>query len=291
MIFSIYSSTIGKKNSLKNKLIRFISKLSLNAFIPIYYNITKRKSGDEINVIVSLTTFPERIDKTWIVIESILRQSLKPKKIILTLSRLQFKTEKSIPKKLIDLERNKIIEIIWTEDDLRSHKKYFYAMKYYPDDILVTIDDDFIYEKNMLSFLYKFHCLYPQCIITNLALEKNGTEYSDWKNILFKMKEPTFSIMQFGGSGVLYPISSLHSDTFDKELIMSNCPLADDIWLNAMAFINSTRIMKTNYSVYPMPLMFRFNKDLYTENVLNNKNNDQIKNIEKLYGIEVFSRS
>ena len=291
ILFNKYSRSIDKKNSLSNKLIRLTTKLSLNIFIPLYYKINKRNSGNEIDVIVSLTTFPERIGRTWIVIESLLRQTLKPKKIILTLSRLQFVSEESLPKELISLKNENLLEIIWTEEDLRSHKKYFYAMKRYPNDIVITVDDDFIYEKNMIATLYNFHILYPTCIVTNLALEKKGLNYHEWQNLLFSMKEPSYSIMQLGGSGVLYPASSLHPDAFSMDIILKKCPLADDIWLNTMAIINSTKILKTDYDIYPMPLLFRFNKELYTENLLNNKNNEQIKNLEDLYGSEVFSNN
>ena len=46
--------------------------------------ITKKKRGRE--VILSLTTIPDRITKTWITIESLLRQSCKPDQIILWLA-------------------------------------------------------------------------------------------------------------------------------------------------------------------------------------------------------------
>ena len=30
-------------------------------------------------------------------------------------------------------------------EDLKAHKKYYYAFKEYPDDIVITVDDDVIY--------------------------------------------------------------------------------------------------------------------------------------------------
>jgi hypothetical protein len=235
------------------------------------------------NFIVSLTTFPKRVDRVWIVIESILRQTLRPRKIILTLSVLQF-SNKKLPFKLNKLEKEGCLEIIWTDDDVRSHKKYFYAMKKYSKDIVITIDDDFIYEKRMLASLYSYHKKYPDYIITNLALRRINGDYNNWTNLYFKEVLPTYSIMQFGGSGVLYPAFSLHNDAFNKENFLELSPLADDLWLNAMAILNSTKLVKTNYNIYPMPLIFKINEDLYKINVLENKNNEQIKKIEDFYG-------
>lgn len=289
MLYDIYSGTITKPNSLKNKLIRFSTKKTINLLLPVYYKVSVRSNAPEVNIIVSLTTFPKRIDRIWIVIESILRQSIKPKKIILTISKLQFSSKSILPKNLKRMIDNNDVEIIWTEDDLRSHKKYFYAMQKYPDDIIVTIDDDFIYEKEMLQYLYNYHIVYPKCIVTNLALEKKGDNYNDWINIFFEKKLPSYSIMQLGGSGVLYPPHSLHKDAFNVDLIRNNCPLADDIWLNSMAILNLTPIVKTDYPVYLMPLIFKENEMLYKENVLNNKNNEQIQNIRKKYNNSLFN--
>lgn len=281
--FRIYSENVSKYDSIKSKLIRFTIKILLNLFLPIYYRLNKKHSTKKIDIIVSLTSFPKRINRLWIVIESILRQTSAPKKIVLTLSKLQFVSEKSLPKKLLNLKSRGLLEIIWTENDLRSHKKYFFSMQAYPDDIIVTVDDDFIYGRKMLETLYAFHKKNPYCIITNLALQKKGSDYNKWENLFFLSKEPSYSIMQFGGSGVLYPKSSLHPDAFDIEIILNDCPLADDIWLNTMAILNSTKIQKTDYLEYPIPLLYISNRQLYKENVIDNKNNDQIKNLEHRY--------
>lgn len=281
-LYSIYSKTIGK-NNFEYRMIRFFIKNFLNFFIPYIYIIMARPTGNKSNLIVSVTTFPKRIDKIWIVIESILRQTLQPKKVVLTLSKMQFTSRDCLPTKLLKLEKQGLLEIIWTDDDLRSHKKYYYVMKKYPDDNIVTIDDDFIYANTMLESLYTFNLKYPNCIVTHLALEREGSDYHNWKNLLFKSVNPTYNIMQFGGSGVLYPPSSLHSDAFDKEILKDCCPLADDIWLNAMALLKGTYFVKTNYDIYLMPILIKDNQALFEENVLANKNNIQIGNIKRRY--------
>ncbi|NUF85973.1 hypothetical protein HUN17_18515 [Acinetobacter seifertii] len=136
----------------------------------------------------------------------------------------------------------------------------------------------------MLEELYKFHLIYPSSIVTNLALLRNGLNYNNWQNLFFKSMPPTTNIMQFGGSGVLYPPESLHSDAFNKLLIQKYCPLADDIWLNAMALKKGTLIAKTDYSIYLIPLIFKDDQPLFKENVNDNKNNEQINALEDLYG-------
>lgn len=274
-LHKLYSKLIGGRNHFYKRFFRFFIKIISNIFIPFYYMIFKISVVNKENVIISLTTFPKRIEKTWIVIESLLRQSKPPKKIVLTLSRLQFPSENDLPKKLLKL-RSEGLEILWTDDDLRSHKKYYYVMQKYNKDIIVTVDDDFIYEKRMLEKLLDFHEKYPKCVITHLGLKKKGINYHNWENVFFKSFGPTKDIMPLGGSGVLYPPNSLHSDAFNKDLIKKLCPLADDIWLNSMVILNSVNIVKTDYDIYLIPLIFAENIELYKTNVIEDKNNHQI---------------
>lgn len=269
-------SCIQSGNTFFNKLCRFFLRESMNFIVPAWYVLSRKKQKKHIDIIVSLTTFPLRIIKTWIVIESILRQSTPPKKIVLTLSKLQFESENILPKRLLAL-KSRGLEIVWSDDDLASHKKYYYVMQKYSNDIIVTIDDDFIYEEKMLEKLFDFHKKYPKCIITNSGLKKIGKNYLDWKNLLFSATEPTQNIMQYGGSGVLYPPRSLHKDAFNRELISKYCPLADDIWLNSMAILNDVYLVKTDYDIYLMPLLFKKgNITLCQSNVSDGKNNQQI---------------
>lgn len=54
----------------------------------------------EKKIVVSLTSFPARIKKVHIVIESLLNQTIKPDKIILWLSKEQFEHYYVLPSKL-----------------------------------------------------------------------------------------------------------------------------------------------------------------------------------------------
>jgi len=259
--------------------------------MPLNYKFGKRTHEKKSDLIVSITTFPKRIDKIWIVIESILRQTLPPKKVVLTLSKLQFSSKDDLPKQLLKLEEEGVLEIIWTEDDLRSHKKYYYVMKKYPNDIIVTADDDIIYERNMLKYLWNFHLKYPKSIIANNACFKTNGIYKEWKNLNYKFYPPSYKVMPIGCGGVLYPPNSLMKDVFDKDIIKRCCPLADDIWLNAMSILNTTLVVKTDYPMHYISIMYKDNEDLYKLNVFENKNDEQIQSIVNEYPHLIFSKS
>lgn len=57
----------------------------------------------------------------------------------------------------------------WGREDIRSHKKFYYAMQEYPDDMIITIDDDVYYRSDTIELLYQTHLKYPQDVCANLT--------------------------------------------------------------------------------------------------------------------------
>ena len=81
-------------------------------------------------MIVSLTSYPARMETIHQCLDSIYAQSMQPDKVVLWLAEEQFPNrEKDLPDSLLeDLDAGKI-EVFWC-DDLGSHKKYFYTMQW-----------------------------------------------------------------------------------------------------------------------------------------------------------------
>ena len=108
-------------------------------------------------VIVSLTSFPAAIMYAARAIQSILDGTVLPDKIILYLTASQF-PNKEIPVELQDLAtKNSIFEVRFYEENIRSYTKLVPALKDFPDAIIVTVDDDIWYHKNMLHDLLVLH--------------------------------------------------------------------------------------------------------------------------------------
>lgn len=288
MINKLYAYTIGKHGEIYS-LIRFLLRNYYNFIFPLQVQLKKKQSlSNDDKIIVSITSFPKRINKVWMVIETMFNQTHQPDKIVLTLSELQFK-DKKIPKKLLEqVERG--LEIIWTKDDIRSHKKYFYVMQKYPNSIIITIDDDILYEKSLIKKLTHFNSIYPNCILCNWGTVKKGNEYNNWENLLLQYKSPSYNVLQIGVGGVLYPPNSLYKDVFRKDIFLEICPLADDIWLNAMAILNDTQIVKTDYPFYYIPILYNDNTTLHSVNLGQNQNNKQIQNLIQKYGEQFASK-
>lgn len=161
--------------------------------VPFWFNRTANNPQYRIDatqktegrIIASLTTFPARIDNIWIVIESILRQSQKPDMLFLWLSKEQFSSIDVLPKRLQNLQ-TRGLQIRLCDGDLRSHKKYYYVLRDYPNDHLITFDDDLIYPTNTISSIMEAATMYPDCVVGRYS---NQVGIDDSGNVrLFSIK-------------------------------------------------------------------------------------------------------
>lgn len=275
-------------------IIRFIFKYISNIFLPIYFKATPFAGGirkhNKFNkkLIVSLTTYPARIDKIWIVIESILRQSYSADEIFLWLSKNQFPSRDSLPNNLIKIEK-KGLTICFVDEDFKSHKKYFYAFKRFPNDLIVTVDDDIIYSPYLLERLINSHGRFPKTICCDRGLKmikKNSKilPYNKWE-FLHSSFGPSFSTFQTSGGGTLFPPLSFTEDVFNSDVFMRYCKLADDIWLNLMAIYSDTKTYKTDNEEYILPLLFfsATKSSLSDYNLYKNLNDTQLNEVRSYY--------
>jgi len=168
------------------------------------------KAPRDKKIIVSLTTYPARINAAIIVLGILLRQTCKPDKILLYLGKDQFEG-KNLPLWL-QLQKKCGIEIIYC-DDLKPHKKYFYTMQKYPDDLVITVDDDIIYNKDLIDNLYKSYNKYPNavsaCRTHLITFDEEGkiNPYTKWKFCYSEeIDQPRMNLFATGVGGVLYPL-------------------------------------------------------------------------------------
>lgn len=195
-------------------------------------------------VIVSLTSYPARIDKVHICIKSLMEQKLKANKIVLTLSEKEFEgKEKDLPDTLMELCDHGL-EILWCEDDLKPHKKYYYIMQKEPEAIIITTDDDVIYDPSLINNLIFTYIKHPDCVIaarTNLMLFKPDGTFRSYDNWVYDYKAkrdvPMYDLLPTGVGGILYPPHVVPEFAFNKKAIVDNCLFADDLWLKFLTVI------------------------------------------------------
>ena len=274
-----------------DSLMRFTVRNLFNVLVPIYFLLTRGKSLNEKKrdkqLIVSLTSFPLRIGRLWIVIETLLRQKVQPDKIILWLAKSQFPNgDFDLPKKLLK-QTKRGLEIRFVDEDIRSYKKFYYTLREYPNDIMITVDDDIMYPDYMISDLYDMHNKNPKSVIVRYCYEMKWDEkgllsYRDWKFVsLFKIYESDYLFFGSGG-GVLFPPQSCSKQVLDKDIFMKICSKADDVWLNAMVRLNHTPIVKINRSCVILPVLITQDLKLFSTNIFDN--DKYIQAIREYYG-------
>ena len=207
--------------------------------------ITKDSICDH-EVVVSLTTYSLRIHEVYLTIESIMQGSLKPNRIILWLSKDEFEG-KQLPI-AIQNQMKRGLEVNYCED-IRSYKKIIPSLSLFPEACIITLDDDLIYEIDLLEHLvssYKQHhdCV-SACRIHRMKTNTDGIPlpYKQW-DLLQYNNTPSHNNFLTSGGGALFPPNSLHQNVKDKDTFLRLCPHADDIWLNAMLILNGVKVTK-----------------------------------------------
>ena len=291
MIDKLYNKARNKKNKGKKWIFTYkFNKFLAVTLVPVVNYFQKKSGIDESGeIIVSLTTFPDRINIVWVTVSTLLNQSIKPKKIILWLANDQFPDgEKSLPAKLIRLKKRGL-EIRFC-DNIAPHKKYYYTMKEYPDNVIVTVDDDMLYPESLLEQLWDKYVKHKDTVICQFAhkitYDKDGNinQYSKWESCYGESTNPSLQIMAVGCGGVMYPPHVLDENLFNKEDINELCPYMDDLWLKAMEVLKGTKVMICNEgSLIYFDMIGTRKSGLQHTNALLNKNDDAMNAIVSRY--------
>lgn len=263
--------------------------------------VPKKKLSDVATerprLIVSLTSYGRRVKKTLpSAVRSMLVQSRRPDKIVVWLDKNSF-TSENISKNLKRLRDKYGVEICFC-DDLKSYKKLIPSLLHFPDDVIVTIDDDWVYRRKTLEMLWNAYVADSKNIYCTLAhkplFDADGRlmPYNKWRQNLVK-DEPGL-LFPLGGSGTLYPPHSLYKQVIDIQLFTELAPQADDVWFWAMALKNGyrCRLACGKKMLFPIDLIYQqTHKDasLKESNLHENQNDVQIEKVVSYFNIDLKS--
>ncbi len=258
-------------------------------------NSIERKERER-PLVVSLTSYGRRVSETVpYTIISLLRQSYKPNELILWLDDTNW-SDKNIPNSLRRLQKYGLT--IKYCEDIRSYKKLVPTLIHRPDSLVITVDDDIYYPSGMVERLIKEYHKDPSRIYCNKAHRikidsaRGLCAYKEWNGDVYGESGP--QVFPCGVGGVLYDPRLLYKDVTRKDLFTQLSPLADDVWFYFMELLKDTeccvlkrRILGTLYPINMFYLKFHKNSGLAKQNVGENMNNVQIKNVMDFYGIIV----
>lgn len=244
-------------------------------------------------VVVSLTSFGQRIFDVPLAIESIMQGTVKPNHIVLWLSEEEFKG-KPLPRMLeLQIERGLQVEFC---EDIRSYKKLIPSLKMFPDACIITIDDDAIYGSDLVERMVFAHRDNPNavcaCRIHKVKLEKDHrpSSYLNWDHCIECYGESSNLFFPTTGGGVLFPPGCFSQDVFDQDVFMEICRNADDVWFYAMRLMTRVPVIQV-YTGKPLGYFWSLPSEvlgaLSTQNTneINCGNDIQMRAVFEKYGL------
>ena len=248
----------------------------LMEMIENYYDIGTIKEKEEIiediefleqqkgpeKIIVSFTSWKKRIDNCVYTVNLMMNQTLKPDKIVLNLSTDEFPNkEEELPKELVD-KQDDIFEIFWVKENTKVYKKIIPTLERFPNDVIISIDDDIEYPKNYIEILYK-------------EFIKNGkrhpiTAYNNPKENGMYCHSGPFSLVKAEFYGPYL------KDLYDNVVMKNGINIIrndDDIYFYA-ALLNSTSYKITDENITNKI------KKIYQDSYITNKENYSVYNRE-----------
>ncbi len=223
---------------------------------PSFSGVSKRKRKQPL--IVSMTSFPPRIEYVPVTVKVLLTQTLKPDMIILWLAEEEFPgKEADLPEELKALVQYGLT-IKWCHND-RSFKKLLPAIKEYPEAVVITVDDDTLYHPDMVRRLYAEYVQggRKKIIYCHRAamLRMNDGSIQVTTGGYVVHNGPSYLNRLTGGGGVLYPPHCLDPEVVRSDLFMSLAPMNDDVWFWAMAVRNGTRTKAVKHRITMLPIV------------------------------------
>ena len=239
-------------------------------------------------VVVSLTSFPGRIAYVAQAVKSLLRQTIRPWKIILWLAKEEFPNGNcDLPRELLTLCNEVCFEIAWCEN-MRSYKKLIPAIREYPDDVIITVDDDIIFPRDSVERLITAYESNPLVIhalrVHQITHSANCiAPYADWI-METNLSGVRSDIFPTSGAGVLFPPGSLDSRVLDFACANRLCPQQDDVWYWAMALLKGTPISGVSADSSVLNIVEGSQaKSLWSSNCVDGGNDKAIRNIIREY--------
>ena len=106
-------------------------------------------------IIVSMTTYSKRVYNIPAVLDTIFAQTLPPDLVV-----INYAIDEAIPDKVLSYINSHNIELNRVPDT-KVYKKILPTLKKYPNDCIISIDDDFLYPKEMIEDFMDVHKRYP----------------------------------------------------------------------------------------------------------------------------------
>lgn len=216
-----------------------------------YKTSKNKKQISEIPVFVSLTSISGNQNILLETLHSMLQQTKKPDKIFLYLSEEPyildkgFKEKKITNTKLLKFINDNSIELKWVKNT-GSYRKLLPLLKdkWKEDCIIITIDDDTIYDRYLIENLVKDYYQY-RCVIGYRGFTPSFKNIENFDYLKHDSLQH-LSLYNFltGKGGILYKPEFFHKTKdliFNSDIYLTTCPVNDDVWFYIVRLLNNVK--------------------------------------------------
>lgn len=270
-----------------------VKKKPITTVVPVVVHDNKKTfieyNNITIPVYVSCTSIFQNQHLLFQTLQSIISQTKKPDKIFVYLSEKPYLLDMGFSNKIIThpplldlLQHNQpLISVCWVDNE-GSFRKLIPLLKkkWHEDCIIITVDDDTVYEKNMIHNMvvdyYKHECVVNYRGFTPKMKTLDDFDYLK-RDRLVKKHLYNFST---GKGGVLYKPQFFHDTgqlVFRRDIYNETTQCQDDIWFYLLRILNKIPCFIDNkpYMTKDLP-----NHGLFaTYNIKNNNNTVVYKNL------------
>ena len=244
-------------------------------------------------LIISLTSNPNNLLFAEKVINSILLQSVDKSlyNILLILSKFDFKNNETIPDSLQELSNSKKIEILILEQILNSQSKLLIAIKQYPNNPILIINDNFVYPDGWLEMFLNDHKKYPDEAISasiqfffgkDLRIKGFEEGYKDKTFGVFNYISDmifNFALINTNIGGTLYPKDYFKNKLFfDNDLFLKIGNNHDEFWQSAFIIIEN-KILRQSSIIFDYSKYYINKINLVCKYIKRKKILEKIKNL------------
>ncbi len=307
----LYENWSNKFNNIfSQKIVQYNNKLDLdsqfsrleiqseylNKYTLVVKDYIKNILDPKIPVYISLTSIFKNQDILLKTLQSIMKQTRLPDKIFLYLSEESyildtgFKDKKITNSNLLKfINNNSIIYIKWVKNT-GSYRKLLPLLKdkWDEDCIIITIDDDTLYDTHLIENLINDYNK-QNCVIGYRGFTPSFDKPENF-DYLKRVKLQHLSLYNFftGKGGILYNPQFFHKThdlIFNDKIYLDTCPTCDDIWFYIVRLLNNVKGYLDNKNWLEKDLT---GSGLYSNfNTHNNNNTSSFKNtFEKLKELE-----
>ena len=188
---------------------------------------------------INITTWTKRDQYLPIMLKAFTKQTLKPYKIILWLSREEYDQD-NLPESILEcVNKNLLTDIMWVDKNIYCHKRHE-CFKYFNDVYNVFIDDDIIYPNSFLEELIEGSKKHKDCITCFAGMSKhyNGTSLEQQE----PTKDPSF-YNGLLGCWMCIPPGVFPIESYEYEHLRNKyCPKCDESWLTAWCLKNNIKV-------------------------------------------------